>query len=485
MADITKSEPIRTISTLRVPPVALRWWATRGVWLGVVAWAVALGGLSLLGAEPGRTWGMINLGLAGVLAVVAWGQERPLPGLAPLVRGEPLITWDLTRVIGFTGVGLAAILVLAANSQYLAHPAETFGLAGVLWLASMGALIGATATWPRAAPAAPAADAAAPAADAAPATITPPAAPPAWTRWEVALFLGLVGLALLARVWDLRDFPYAIHGDEVLTGRNAIMGYFDGRAAPIFGTLWDGHQSARALVPRRRHSLKARAGSRSRRCGCPRRCSARRRSMPFYGLVRGAWGRAAALGGHRHPGRQRGPCPLQPRDAQQHRHAVLLGGLLLLPAARPAPPPPGGLGAGRAGRRPERVHLLRHAPAALHPAGLRRLPAGRPLAARAGAYLGHFALLALGYLAAFGPLLAYFLHHIPTSILAGAPSMLMLGPHPPRPGRLADDVEHALAAAWRRTCWPSARISRPGHRLLGAAAAWRARRRCWCWAWPC
>ena len=64
--------------------------------------------------------------------------------------------------------------------------------------------------------------------------------PPAWTRWELGLFAGLVGLALVMRVWDLRDFPYAIHCDEILTGRNAIMGYLQGHAAPVFGTLWEG-----------------------------------------------------------------------------------------------------------------------------------------------------------------------------------------------------------------------------------------------------
>ena len=79
MADITKSQPIRTISTLRVPPVALRWWATRGVLAGRRRLDRRAGRVEPARGRAGRTWGMIILGLAGVLAVVAWGQERPLP----------------------------------------------------------------------------------------------------------------------------------------------------------------------------------------------------------------------------------------------------------------------------------------------------------------------------------------------------------------------------------------------------------------------
>src|SRR5690349_17295797 len=155
MADITKSQPIPAQSALRLPPVALRLWAARGVWLGVVAWGVALAGLSLLGAEPGRTWGMGVLALAAVLGVVAWGPVRPFAGFAPLVRAEPLVRWDLARLIRFVAIGVAGTLLWAAHTVYLAQPDATFDLAGALWLASMGVLVGATLGWPQRAGAAP------------------------------------------------------------------------------------------------------------------------------------------------------------------------------------------------------------------------------------------------------------------------------------------------------------------------------------------
>jgi hypothetical protein len=438
MADLTNSQPIPTAPALRIPQTALRLWEARGVWLGVLAWGVALGGLSLLGAEPGRTWGMIVLALAAVLGVVAWGHERPLPGLAPLVAGEPLITWDLTRAIGFTGIGLAAILGLAANARYLAAPYETFGLAGLLWLLSMIALVGATATWPRRAPAPPAANANAATA------VAPTPATPAWTRWEVGLFLGLVAVAVVVRVWDLRDFPYAIHGDEVLTGRNAFIGYFDGRTTPIFSTLWEGINLPALWFAGVATSLKL-GGTTLEALRLPAALFGAATVVPFYGLVRGAWGRAAALAGttvlavsavHVHYSRLTINNIVTPFFWAVCFFFLLRG----LRTRRPLDWVLAGLAAGLGEHFYYGTRLL----------SFLLLAFGVYLVVvhwRQGwRLIGHFALLALGWLAGFGPLLAYFTQHPNFYFGRGAEQGALMWDHIPRD--LAD-----WQAMWN-TLWP-------------------------------
>jgi hypothetical protein len=420
LADLTNAQPLHTARAVRLPQAALRLWAGRGVWLGLVAWAVALGGLSLLVAEPGRTWGMIVLALAGVLGIVAWSQERPLPGLAPPVAGERLITWDLTRAIGFAGVGLAALLILTANSRYLAAPNETFGLAGILWLLSMIALIGATATWPRRAPAATGAATAAP--------LT--AAPPAWARWEVAFFLALVALALLVRVWDLRDFPYAIHGDEVLTGRTALIGYFDGRAAPVFSTLWEGINLPALWFVGVATSLKL-GGTTLEALRLPAALFGAATVVPFYGLVRGAWGRTAALAGttvlavsavHVHYSRLTINNIVAPFFWAVCFFFLLRG----LRTRRPLDWVLAGLAAGLSEHFYYGTRLL----------SILLLAFGVYLLVvhwRQGWRLaGHFALLALGWVAGFGPLLSYFTQHPGSYFGRGAEQGALMWDHIPR-----------------------------------------------------
>jgi hypothetical protein len=50
------------------------------------------------------------------------------------------------------------------------------------------------------------------------------ASAPPWTAWEVAVFVGLVALAILLRVWDLQNVPYGVHPDETYIGRTALDG---------------------------------------------------------------------------------------------------------------------------------------------------------------------------------------------------------------------------------------------------------------------
>ena len=403
MADVTKSQPIRAVSTLRLPQALLRLWAARGVWLGVVAWGVALGGLGMLGAEPGRTWGMGVLALAGVLGVLAWGQERPPAGLGPL-RAEPLVGGDRARFVRFGGIAGAGGLLVAAHLSYLARPEETFGLAGVLWLASMAVLVGATVGWPRRGTA-PAAEDTLPSA----AGTAVMDAPPAWTRWEGVLFAGLVALALLVRVWDLRDFPYAIHGDEILTGRNALMGYFDGRAAPVFGTLWAGINLPALWFAGVAASLHA-GGMTLEALRLPAALFGAATVVPFYGLVRGAWGRAAAISG---------TAILAVSAVHVHYSRVTLNNIVtpffwavcfffLLRGLRTRRPVDWVLAGLAAGVSEHFYYGTRLLSILLLAFGAYLLVVHRRQGWR---LVGQFGLLALGWLAGFGPLLAYFTQH--------------------------------------------------------------------------
>ena len=64
--------------------------------------------------------------------------------------------------------------------------------------------------------------------------------PPAWTWWEVAIVALIAVLALALRVWDLRDVPFNIYPDEIMTGSVAERAYVSGPgpAPSLFSTMW-------------------------------------------------------------------------------------------------------------------------------------------------------------------------------------------------------------------------------------------------------
>src|SRR5215212_6815178 len=125
MLNIPKPQTLRSSSFL-IPHSSFL--AQRGLWLGPVAWLVALGALVLLQDEPGRTLALGVLVLAGVLAVLAWGRWRWVRGLAPVDAG-PLVVWDRRRLTRFGGLAVAGGLVWAADTQFLAQPYDPFGTA--------------------------------------------------------------------------------------------------------------------------------------------------------------------------------------------------------------------------------------------------------------------------------------------------------------------------------------------------------------------
>lgn len=367
-------------------------WEQRVIWLGPLAWVIAFVSTVLLADEATRTRAEVLLIVAAALAVVAWGFVRPPPAFGPRSRTAQRL--DARHAACLFMICLAAVATWSADSAYLQHPEETFGRAGILWLFGMVLLLGATLAWPR------------------PTTAEPSPADkpsPAHMRRigvEPLIFAGLVVLAVVLRVWDLRDLPYAIHPDEILTGRVATQAYLNGSSPSVFGTLWDYINLPALWFLGVAATLKL-GGITLAVLRLPAALFGAATVIPFYGLVREAWGRVAAVFGT-------AVLAFSAADVQYSRvtlnnivtpffwticfYFVLRG----LRTRRPADWALAGLAAGLSEYSYYGTRLLPFLLLAF--GGYLLIVHWR----EGWRYLGHFALLALGYLAAFGPLLAYF-----------------------------------------------------------------------------
>lgn len=250
------------------------------LWCGLIAFLASLVGTLLLANERARPWAVSLLIGAAVLAVIIWGRQKWIPAFPrhPIVRIPNL---DRSRFLYLFGVVSVFLLALAADLRYLATPNETFGLAGILWLAGIGVLLSFTFVWPH------------------------PAADPAgelhltrWPTWEMVLLAGLVLVALLTRVWDLTSFPDNIYPDEIMTGTIATQSYINptGSSPSVFSTLWDGIDLPALWFWIVSSSLKV-SGSTLAMLRLPAALFGAATVVPLYGLIRGTWGRSAAMAG--------------------------------------------------------------------------------------------------------------------------------------------------------------------------------------------
>src|SRR5438445_4141045 len=209
------------------PAFARNWawrWSARGVWLGSVAFVLWLLGTELLGRESLRSLAVLLLLAAGVLAVLAWRDVRWSPSFAADRGAEAHPQVWRTR---FALATLAVALLLSASSHvaFLAAPRSSFGLAGQLWLAAILLVIVAAALRPPAE---------------LPHNRTGPDGPPVWSWWEIAGLAAITVFALVLRTWNLRNVPFNIFPDEVMTGAVAERAYLNGAspAPSLFSTLW-------------------------------------------------------------------------------------------------------------------------------------------------------------------------------------------------------------------------------------------------------
>lgn len=264
----------------------LQAWNPRGVWLGPVAWMTALAGTISLSDAGARLFSVTAICLGGLFAVLVWG-DTPTASPVSRVRSTSISHWYRENPWRVEAFIVSVLVACQADIRFVKNPADTFGVAGVLWLIGMVTLIAATGPWPL------------PARNSNPVNALRRRPRGRWAdpRWiEVTIVLAMLAFGAALRVWNLTGIPFAIHPDEIMTGHVAVQSYAGAAKAPIFGTEWKlvdlpalwfatiavslhyfGHTLAALRLPDAVYGTAA--------------------ILPFYAMVRHAWGRAAAIAG--------------------------------------------------------------------------------------------------------------------------------------------------------------------------------------------
>jgi hypothetical protein len=395
------------------------------LWCGLAAYVASLLGTLLLANEVARPWAQLLLIGAAVLAVIVWGQQKWLPAF-PHQSIAPALDSYRSRFVYLFGVVTALLLSLAAGFRYLAAPNEAFGLAGVLWFGSIGVLLCSVFVGSQAVNRANELH------------LIP------WAPWEIVLVASLVLLGLVTRIWDLTRFPDNIYPDEIMTGTVATQSYTSDTASnpSVFSTVWSGIDLPALWFWIVSRFLKV-GGSTLAMLRLPAALFGAATVLPLYGLIRGTWGRYAAVAGtailafsasNIHYSR----LALNNITTQFFWTACFFFLLRGLRSRRPLAWALAGLSAGLS----EYFYY-----------GTRLLPfvlilfVGYVLAfhwRHARKYLGDFLLLAASYLIGFGPLLFHFIGH--PNLYFGRGASLMIWSHVPT-------GFEGLQTAWK-TVWP-------------------------------
>jgi 4-amino-4-deoxy-L-arabinose transferase-like glycosyltransferase len=256
-------------------------WSARGVWLGPLAFALSLIGTELLSSENVRIRTVPVLLVAGSLAVVAWCNAKwavPFPNDCGKSKAPP----EFQRRRFAFGLLAGAILVSAfSHAAYLRAPHATFGLAGWLWLAGISLVIAAALLRPAAGSAQDASG---------------HLDSPNWTRWEMAVLSVIALFAVLLRVWNLRNVPFNIYPDEIMTGSVAERLYLLGPSPPLFSTVWSDVELPALWFAIVAAALKL-GGVSLAVVRLPAALFGAATVLPFYGFLRNTWGRVAAISG--------------------------------------------------------------------------------------------------------------------------------------------------------------------------------------------
>jgi 4-amino-4-deoxy-L-arabinose transferase-like glycosyltransferase len=259
-------------------------WSARGVWLGTIAFAVSLVGTELLRIESLRVLAVLLLVGAGILAVLAWSNSQ----WSAAFPADPEIGLAYTQLQVRRRKAalamLAAVVLLFALSHlaFLAAPDATFGAAGWLWVTVIALIIAAAALQGRAEPP----------------RNSGVERQSAWSWWEVTIVASITILALALRASNLRDVPFNIYPDEVMTGLVAERAYLNGAnpAPSLFSTLWSDIDLPALWFAIVAGVLKL-GGIGLATVRLPAALFGAATVLPFYGLVRGVWGRVAAIAG--------------------------------------------------------------------------------------------------------------------------------------------------------------------------------------------
>ncbi len=247
--------------------------APRSIWLGL--FALTIGGLGelLLLQEKGLGFGALLLVLAVLLAGIAWGGLRETSSLYVGFHSalSPQSSALRSRLLGILG---ALALIGGSILAWLTDPGAIFGLQGVLWLAGMGLLLLSCARWyPR--------------------TQRESELGPPWTRTEIALFCGLVALALFTYTAWLNEVPWRFHYDEV-NARYEAMRFYRGPAISMFTTTWWGTGLPSLFFPFAAGLMRL-AGTDLGGTRLGVAVIGALTVIPLYGLARVGWGRTVAV----------------------------------------------------------------------------------------------------------------------------------------------------------------------------------------------
>jgi 4-amino-4-deoxy-L-arabinose transferase-like glycosyltransferase len=307
-----------------------RLWRGRGIWLGIAALVLSFTVTLLLARdEPVRTWAALGIVASGLVGIVTWGSTPWLPAIVKPLNVWPFGPFSLERMVRLLGIVVAGELVWWGNVQFAANQYERFGLAGVLWVASMVVLVVSVVGWPVPGQPGlfgrfsrpPASAVVASAGEVLLRTTTPMAGvssslpvrprhgtsrtpgtplglatPARWTRWEVLLFVGIVALAVVVRVWDLQSIPYAINPDEILTGREANQTFLVPNNISIFQTVWTGIDLPAFWFLIVAQFMKL-GDSTLAALRLPSALFGVAAVIPFYFMLRSVWGRVGAITG--------------------------------------------------------------------------------------------------------------------------------------------------------------------------------------------
>src|SRR5260370_38799074 len=74
-----------------------------------------------------------------MVAVVLWRRQNWITAFPSDATARTRV--NRSRLFYLSGVTIAMLLVLAADLRYAAAPTETFGLAGILWIAGIALLL--------------------------------------------------------------------------------------------------------------------------------------------------------------------------------------------------------------------------------------------------------------------------------------------------------------------------------------------------------
>jgi Dolichyl-phosphate-mannose-protein mannosyltransferase len=248
------------------------------VWAGPIVYLIALLGTWLLANESARPWAVLLLVASAMLAVALWRRQNWVSAF-PSDATTPTGAYR-SRLFYSLGVTIAMLLVLAADLRYIAAPTETFGFAGILWIAGIALLLcaaffGSHSLWGGS---------------------TAPRRP-RWPTWEIALLTMLFFLALFSRVWNLRNFPDNIYPDEIMTGTVATQSYLSPTTPPsVFSTLWSGIDLPALWFWFVAVFLKL-GGTSLAMLRLPAALFGASTVIALYALLRGTWGRYAAIAG--------------------------------------------------------------------------------------------------------------------------------------------------------------------------------------------